>query len=401
MTLADKDPKGSVIFPTTGTANSLAPLVDFSKRGDKNNFGPRIGFAWDVRQDSKTVVRADYGIYYNPMNLQVTSAEQANYRQPTATIPTPTYPDPYGGRDPLSFVSTAPANIQVMANNLENLQSAAYTAGISQGLTSAMALHVDAVYDKMTKVPMAVDINPRSAGTTGTRPLPQFARVLQTQPIGYLNYKALLVRLEKRLDHNYLYTISYTLASTKGIVNNIGPSSTITDSGHILYDLGPNNSDRRNTLVASGSFLVPGAITVGTVFTYRSSQPFSAVAGADLNGDAAITDYVPGTTRNVFNRGNDTAMLAAVNAYRATLGLVAIPESRLNTNEFYSLDVRGSKSIPLSAGRKVELIAQVFNVMNRKNLLAAWQTNATSPAFGSIPSAGNMRQAELALRFGF
>ena len=50
--------------------------------------------------DSKTVVRADYGLYYNPMNLQITSAELQNFRQPTAIIANPTYPDPYGGRDP-------------------------------------------------------------------------------------------------------------------------------------------------------------------------------------------------------------------------------------------------------------------------------------------------------------
>jgi hypothetical protein len=335
------------------------------------------------------------------MNLQGTSAELANYRQPTATIPNPTYPDPYGGRDPLSFVSNAPANIQTMADDLENLQSVAYTAGFSRGLSAALAIHVDGVYNRMTKIPMAVDINPRSGGTTGVRALPQFARVLQTQPIGDMTYKALLVRLEKRLERNYMYLISYTLASTRGTVNNIGPSSTVTDSAHLNYDLGPNNSDRRNTLVASGSFLLPADITLGAIFSARSTMPFSAVAGIDLNGDANITDYVPGTTRNVFNRGNDTAMLAAVNAYRAAANLPALSESRISTNEYYGLDVRASKSIPLSSSRRVELIGQVLNLLNRTNLLAAWQQNALSPAFGVSSSAANMRQAELAIRFAF
>jgi hypothetical protein len=30
--------------------------VDFSNRGDKNNFGPRAGLAWDLKNDGKTVV---------------------------------------------------------------------------------------------------------------------------------------------------------------------------------------------------------------------------------------------------------------------------------------------------------------------------------------------------------
>jgi hypothetical protein len=398
-----RDLSNSTIFPTTGTATSLAPLVDFSKRGDKNNFGPRVGLAWDLNNDGKTVARAGYGVYYNPMNTQAELSEIQNYRQLNATIANPTYPDPYGGRDPISFVATTPQNIAVEANNLQNLKSAAYTVGMSRELGAALAIHADYVYNKMTDAPMAIDVNPRSGGTTGNRPLPQFGRVLQTQSIGFANYKALLMRLEKRLSHHYSYTVSYTLASTYGNINNIGPTATITDSGNPQFDLGPNNTDRRNALVASGSFQLPADVTLGSVFTYRSTQPFSAIAGVDLNGDANVTDYVPGTTRNLFNRSGADAALAAVNAFRAsrTPALAPISASQINTNEYYDVDVLATKAITLGSGRRVELIGQVFNLFNRTNLLAAWQTNALSPAFGTISSAANKRQAEIALRFAF
>ena len=413
LTLDSKDPKfGGALFPTTGTATSVAPLVDFEKRGDKNNFGPRVGFAWDVRNDTKTVVRADYGIYYNPNSILNSNAELQNFRQPNATITNPTYPDPYGGRDPFTFVSTAPQNITVNANDMENLQSVAYTGGVSQALTSELALHVDGVYNHLTNAAMTRDVNARpgsysvAANTfvaTGARPLPQFARVLQYQSIGFIDYKAMLVRLEKRLARNYMYLVSYTLASTNGTVNNSnqgGAQSAVTDTAHLDYDEGPNNSDRRHTLVASASFMLPGDVTLGGVFTYRSTMPFSATAGVDLNGDNAVTDYVPGTTRNVFNRDNDAAMLAAVNAWRAMNGLVPVSPT-FSTNELKSLDIRASKSIRLNGSRRVELIAQVFNVLNRTNILGQWTTNALSPAFGTSTSAGPKRQAELAARFTF
>ena len=103
--------------------------------------------------------------------------------------------------------------------------------------------------------------------------------------------------------------------------NSGGTQSVVTDSAHINYDEGPNNSDRLHTLVASGSFLLPADVTIGGVFSYRSTMPFSAIAGVDINGDGNVTDYVPGTARNVFNRGNDAAMLAAVNAWRAVNNL--------------------------------------------------------------------------------
>jgi hypothetical protein len=272
---------------------------------------------------------------------------------------------------------------------------------MSRAITSVMAVHVDGVFNRMTKIPMAVDVNPRSGGTTGTRPLTQFARVYQTQSVGDMDYKAMLVRVEKRLERNYMFTVSYTLASTEGTVNNIGPASTVTDSAHLEYDNGPNNSDRRHAVGASVSFLLPGDLTLSGVFGTRSTMPFSAIAGVDLNGDAAITDYVPGTARNVFNRGKNDEMMAIVNAYRATINLPALSASQISTNEVYVFDMRVNKAITLRGSRKVDLILQVFNLLNRTNLTGNWQTNARSPKFGVVESAGPMRQAEIAARFTF
>ena len=104
-----------------------------------------------------------------------------------------------------------------------------------------------------------------------------------------------------------------------------GHVTTIVDAGSLSSDVGPNNNDRRHALVASGSVALPGTVMLAGVFTYRSTMPFSAVAGVDLNGDANVTDFVPGTARNPFNRGSDTTALGAVNAYRATTGLAPIP----------------------------------------------------------------------------
>jgi hypothetical protein len=195
--------------------------------------------------------------------------------------------------------------------------------------------------------------------------------------------------------------VSYTLMDTNGIVNNSGTQSTVTDAANIAYDLGPNNSDRRHTLVVSGAVLLPYDINLSGVFTTRSTMPFSANAGTDLNGDGNVTDFAPGTTRNVFNRGMDAEMMAAVNTWRATRGLAALPESQIDTNEFYSVDLRVTKAFVLTGRHRVEVIAQVFNLLNRTNLLPAWTTNSLSNVFGTSTSASNMRQAEVAVRYAF
>ena len=44
------------------------PLPQFSQKpSDKNNIGPRIGFAYDVYGTGKTVLRGGFGMYYGRM----------------------------------------------------------------------------------------------------------------------------------------------------------------------------------------------------------------------------------------------------------------------------------------------------------------------------------------------
>ena len=394
----EMDINDKTLFPTSGTATQL-PYVDFKSRGDKNNFGPRLGLAWDLA-DGRSVVRAGYGIYYNPLILNAAATERANFRQASITITNPSYPDPYQGRSPASFVSTAPQNVTVLSNDAENLESHAYTVGMSQELTTNLAIHTDLVYNRMTKFPLTVDINPRAQDTAGPRPLTQFGRIDEIRTTGEMDYKALMVRLDRRFDDRYLYMLSYTLAKADGTVASGGISSRVTDGRNPGLDDGPAVNDRRHALVASGSVLLPADINLGAVWTIRSTMPFSAAAGVDLNGDGVNSDFVPGTTRNLGNR--DTGrLLDAVNAWRASRNLAAIPAGQLDTNAYNAVDLRASKAIALGGTRKIEIIGQVFNLFGRDNLQAAWVTNALSAQFGSIRQAFGRQQGEVAIRYAW
>lgn len=375
------------------------PLVSFAARGDKDNVAPRVGFAWDVGHRGRSVVRGGYGRVHHMVMNGWHGAETTTLRQTSINIRNPAYPDPYQGRDPLAFASTAPPNISIVDDRLVNPVATTANLGFSQELRANLALHVDGVYTKTDDFPVTVNINTPDP-VTRRRPRPEWGRILQLQPIGQAKYRGLFVRLERRYANRHQYMLSYTLSKHDNNWQGATSTGNITDFYNPRLDWGPANNDRRHALVASGAVLLPYDITFGVVWTVRSSMPFSARAGRDLNADGANTDYVPGTTKNMGNREN-ARMLELVNAWREANGRRPISAAQIDSNRFNRLDVKAVKAFELASGRRLELIGQVFNLLGTENLLAlgsGWVVNALSDSFGKILTAQPGRQAELAVR---
>jgi outer membrane receptor protein involved in Fe transport len=374
------------------------PFVDVSQRGDKNNLGPRVGVAWDVNGDGATVVRGAYGTYYGHIRLLGTLPEFNNYKTFSITIPNPLYPDPFNGRDPHDFIGTVTSpNLTVVANDMKQPTAHQFSAGISRRLTGELAVHVDGVYNNSNGDYKVLDINPRDP-VTRLRPLPEYSRIDQVRPDTELHYRAIYTKLEKRFSHNNQFLVSYTYTNSR----DNGPMGRYLDPFDHSIDEGPSNGERRHAIVASGSVLLPWDFTLGTVWSYRTPLPWSATAGADLNGDGFTSDLVPGTTRN---SGSRNLNLDAVNAYRATTGRAPIPASQIESSRINILDLRASKRFPIAGDRRIELMLQAFNLFNTKNLQAQFgsgrQGNALSPSFGRILSARPARQIELAARMNW
>lgn len=373
----------------------LRELIDPSSRADNNNWGPRFGFAWDVRSDGRTVVRLASGKYYGNVFAGTLRNEVNTYLQRSINLRNPSYPNPYGTQTP-EQVATLSSNVSITADNIEQPELVSVNTGLSRELRPNLAVHADVVYAHGTKANRIANIN---TPLNGVRPSPTWGNILEYGSDGESWYKALYLRLDKRFSDRYQYLVSYTLASDE---DRGAGQATIVDFYHPEYDEGYSAQDRRHTIVASGAYMLPYDITIGAVWNYRSSRPFPARAGVDLNGDGAVTDYVPGTTKNVFNRGNDAEMLALVNTWRASRGLPSIAESQLMTDEFKRVDVRVSKQVGLGGGRRAEVIAQIFNLFGNDSFgvgATPWQMNATSNSFGTLNTVYPRQQAELAVRF--
>ena len=164
--------------------------------------------------------------------------------------------------------------------------------------------------------------NAAGAGPAG------FARILDHESFRSTQVSGGLYARGEAFARRYQFLVSYTLASNR----DDNPQAQVTNQNNYNLDWGPANIDRRHSLVASGSTNLPWKLNLGIIWQARSALPFNAVSTILVDG---ITQFVPGLTRNMGNRNNG-AVLAAVNAYRASLAtpLAPLSASQIDSSRF-------------------------------------------------------------------
>lgn len=382
---------GSFPIPVPFNANT-------SGRGDKNNFGPRVGFAWDPGNDGKTNVHGAYGKFYDNIRTLLNGAEMTWPQAKTIVISNPTFPDPLGGRSRDQFVSTAPPNITVNDNGFESPYAHQFNLGVSRSVTKEIGISIDGTLALRYADRETVDINLPDR-TTRVRPYPQFARVTLAQSSFDNTYKALLFKFEKRMSNRWQALVSYTLSEAKD--EGFSSADGTRYGFQKIERFGA--ADRRHRLVVSGIVQGPWGVQLSTIADFRSSLPFSPTTTLDLNTDGYTGDLPAGVSLGSGCRNLD---LAAVNSFRASRSLAAV--NSVPCPGFVNIDARLTKRFSVRAADRphnFEIIAQMFNIANRANYNIP-VNGLTAAGFGTLTSLlpninAPSRQIELALRYTF
>jgi hypothetical protein len=236
-------------------------------------------------------------------------------------------------------------------------------------------------------------------------------------PGGHETYNALLVKLDKRFSHRYLFGASYALTS-RDTINTI-PGSTIPNLDNYFESYGPTGA--RHLLNVSALIDLPWNVQLGIISSMSTRGPvMPTMANVDLDGDGTATTPIPGVNFNCFNRGcGEDDLAQAVTQFnqqyagRRDARNQAIPQLTLPADyelgdAFSSQDLRATKTFPLRGTSKLAVFVEVFNVFNVANLggysynlsntaTFGQPTNRASQVFGS----GGPRAFQLGGRFTF
>jgi carboxypeptidase family protein len=435
------------INPASGTPG----VVTFAGRNgtpvrafatDWNNFGPRVGFAYQLTQSGRTVLRGGTGIFYGPTvsnTIGDTAAlgfsTSASFVVSQATTESafrlqdgfPAYarPEPtaaFGavpvGTRPNTAVSffdrhqVAPTSYQV---NVDLQHELSRGTVIEVGYIGNISRHLTANDFSLNQVPTAL-MGP--GDTQALRPFPQFSNVTLINPsIGKSSYHGAFVRVEKRFSDGFSLLAHYTKScfmDDAESANEYGVTGSYMDEYHRQLDWARSATDVPDHVVLTAMYEVPsfggtvGAILGGWRFSalemLQSGPPFTVITAANTTNafpSGALRPNLVGnpelpSSERTLNHWFDTA--AFVNPANFTFG--NSPRSVLRGPGLATLDATVEKTMALGAGVKFDVRAEAYNVLNRANFNIPGFTLG-APDFGVVSSARPARTIQLGARLSF
>ncbi|HLN98782.1 MAG TPA: TonB-dependent receptor [Pyrinomonadaceae bacterium] len=428
-------------LPQPFLANPLLPQTS-NRPDDRNNFGPRLGFAWDINGDGKTSMRAGYGIYYGPIvNSTVlqalintgSSGGQATASLQNTSASAPVFPNV------LTSAPLGSASVFYFAKGFQNPLIHQGDVVFEREVARNTVVSASYLFSFGKNLPNFVDTNlspvtvPRTynvvdgpyAGTQWTipyflgssRPDTRFGLVEEIRSDISSKYHALVLQANRRLTDGLQFQTSYTLSRA---YDNGQGSQTFTANFSLPFnpfdqqgENGLSNFDRRHKFVISvvynTHFFKDSDNKVGRAILdgWTLSPIFNAFSGA------RYTANLSGSPSSAFG----FSQAGGINGSNGSLRFAFLPRNFFKQPAIKYTDLRVSRRFGLTENMKLELLAEGFNIFNHTQVTSVNPTIYTistsgsnanlifNPAFGTVTGADGFffreRQVQLAARFEF
>ena len=410
---------------------TLVPVgTDGMPRGgyvpDRNNFAPRLGLAWTPGGSLKTVVRADYGIYYDQSSLA--PGEGLYFSPPYFNFNVyyplgPTAPLLLSNPFPNNFPYPSPPSALAFQRDLRTPYVQQWNFNVERSLGGSRMIEVGYVGSKGTGLIGARDFNqpPPTPAPTYQRPVAAFADIDLLESNRNSIYHSLQARFQQRLNFGLSLLASYTFAKSidngSSFFSSAGDPNFPQDSYDLRAERGLSNFDVRHRFVASYAYDFPfggssrwlkGWQTFG-ILQFQTGQPFTVSLLPDFdNSNTGIDSLGFGANDRPNVVGNPRLSNPSANEWFNTSAFAIPPYGTFGNSGRNTLEGPGMATVDLSLVKNtairdratVQFRVEGFNVLNHTNL-GLPDNFIGSPTFGQILSAGNPRRVQLGIKLLF
>lgn len=379
---------------------------------DRNDVAPRIGAVYKV--NDRTTVRGGFGIFYTPETAkrddikfnppfyrQYILFDQWMWSDPAP----PPFDDP--GPFPTGYDTT---NI---ARDFRRGHSRQFSLAVQRELPGGLLAEASYVGSQARGLPFSVNINQAQPGGIPA-PFRDLGRVSVIRPTGKSLYHSGQFKLEKRFGQGLFLLATHTWSKSMDTVSSALFSSGVTGGVQNIFDPDQNRAvsdwDVPHRFAVSYVWDVPFGAgrrfgndapkaarallanwQLTGILVARSGMPGTVTVGSTIPGGDARPNLLrnpnlPSDQRSV-ERWFDTTAFVANRSGRTLLAGDA-GRNIVRGPGYVNLDLGFLKHVPLGAGSRLQLRAEIFNALNRPHF-ALPVLRMSDPAFGKITHTRN------------
>jgi hypothetical protein len=394
----------------TGNAFPAHPEFLTQIKNDSNNIGPRLGFSYDVFGTGRSVLRGGTGKFFSYMpDILLASPFQgisgvlrtATFTcNTTATNPCPTYPSIFTPDQFLTKSSAAAnANLVTIGSDYQAQEALRSSLQFEQQLGPSYSVGVSGVYSKLTHVQGTRNINVVPTGVilgnmpvydynssaNAARPYKDLGVIREITSNEQAWYRAQTLEFHKLAINNssLSWDLSYThSASIDDETNSRSTSTTfLIDPNNAALSEGPSDNDVKHRIVGDLTYRLPFGFRLSAIAFWHSGFPYTGAVSFTCNGCTAnsltgqpqTTQAASFTPVFIDNSGNiiDITQASKMTPAQFSTFLSGQGGHLISRNTFrqpsvWDGDIRLSKQFSLTHGMQLELIGEMFNVMNKR-----------------------------------